>query len=781
VLSVVNSLYDPLGFAALVSIKGRALLRELSTDIWKWDEPLPERLLEEWSTWKESLKSLEEVKIPRMYTSISFSGAATRELCIFCDASTKAIAAVTYVKLTDTKGNSELGFMFGKAKLAPQQEITIPRLELCAAVLAVEIADIISEEIDVPFHTTRFFTDSRVVLGYIQNESRRFYVYVCNRVQRIRKSSGPEQWNYVPTGLNPADIASRSIPANALGSSPWLKGPDFLLKSNPEKTEASFDLVNPETDPEIRPTVTTFATSLTETSLDPRRFESFSTWESLLRTVARLVHIAICFKGNSYGNECQGWHICKSLTPEDYRKARDLILSSLQRKTFPDIFTCLKAQKDIPKQNPLRKLSPFKDEADCLRVGGRLSQAKMQSDEAHPVIIPGNHHITTLLIRHHHQQVHHQGRHFTEGAVRSAGIWIVGGKRRISSIIHHCVTCRRLRWNTETQKMSDLPIDRVTVCPPFTHVGVDVFGPWSVSSRRTRRGLTNSKRWAVIFTCLGTRAIHVEVIESMGSSSFINALRRFISIRGPVKQLKSDCGTNFLGACKELGITSKHCNNQEIQDFLSKNECTWIFNPPYGSHMGGSWERIIGIVKRILDSMLVTNLVRMLTHEVLVTLLAEVTAIVNSRPLIPVSSDPDCPFILTPATLLTQKTGLPPTPPGNFDNSDLFGRQWRQVQHLSNVFWHRWRTQYLPTLQERRKWQSETKNLQKGDLILLKDNKAKRNHWPMGVVLETFPSQDGRVRKVEVKIASGGTSKTFLRPITQTVLLLRNGNKDIVP
>lgn len=149
--------------------------------------------------------------------------------------------------------------------------------------------------------------------------------------------------------------------------------------------------------------------------------------------------------------------------------------------------------------------------------------------------------------------------------------------------------------------MSDLPIDRVTVCPPFTYVGVDVFGPWTISSRRTRGGLASSKRWAVIFTCLGIRAIHVEVIETMESSSFINALRRFISIRGPVKQLRSDCGTNFLGACKELGITSKHCNNQEIQDFLSKNKYTWIFNPPHSSHMGGSWERMIGIVKRILD------------------------------------------------------------------------------------------------------------------------------------------------------------------------------------
>ncbi|XP_032416936.1 uncharacterized protein LOC116718815 [Xiphophorus hellerii] len=776
VLSTVNSLYDPLGFAAPVSIQGRALLRELSTETINWDDPLPERKLQEWSAWRNSLKHLEQVRIPRQYTSLSFHNATNRELCMFCDASTKAIAAVAYVKISDAEGKSELGFMFGKAKLAPQKEVTIPRLELCAAVLAIEIADMIAEEIDVPFHSTKFFTDSKVVLGYIQNESRRFYVYVCNRVQRIRKSSNPDQWNYIPTELNPADIASRSIPAQALENSKWLTGPDFLLRQNrhTEQTETSFNLVDPESDPEIRPTVTCCLTVLTDSFVDPSHFESFSSWKSLLRAIARLVHIVRLYKKENQTSKCQGWHMCKDLSPDDFLTAKRVILSSLQRKSYPELFACIRDQKEISKHSYLRKLSPYIDDSGCLRVGGRLAQANLQSDEANPYIIPSHHHLTTLLVRHYHQRVQHQGRLFTEGAVRSAGLWIIGGKRCISSVIYHCVICRKLRRNTEEQKMADLPMDRTTVAPPFTYVGVDVFGPWIVTSRRTRGGHANSKRWAVIFSCLSTRAIHVEVMESMESSSFINAFRRFVSIRGPVKQLRSDCGTNFLGACKELGITPTHCNNREIQNFLTENECTWIFNPPHASHMGGSWERMIGITKRILDSMLSSTPTQHLTHEVLVTFLAEVTAIVNSRPLTPVSSDPDCPFILTPATLLTQKTGDSSIPPGDFESGGLYRRQWRQVQHLSNVFWYRWRSQYLPTLQPRQKWQSEKPNLQVGDLVLLKDCQAKRTQWPMGIVVNTFPSQDGNVRKVEIKISSGGTCKTFLRPVTGVVLLLKN-------
>lgn len=464
--------------------------------------------------------------------------------------------------------------------------------------------------------------------------------------------------------------------------------------------------------------------------------------------------------------------MCRNVSPEDQTKAKFVIIRSAQYKEFPEAFVQLCAGKELPEKSGLKKLSPFLDKAGCLRVGGRLTQADIESDEKNPLIIPRKQHMSVLLIRHYHQQVQHQGRHFTEGAVRSAGFWIVGGKQCISSVIHNCVICRKLRWKTETQEMGDLPKDRLSTQPPFSYVGLDIFGPWSVTARRTRGGHSSSKRWAVLFSCMSTRAIHIELVESMDASSFINALRRFVSIRGPVKQFRSDCGTNFVGACKDLGISSTHCNSAKIQNFLTEHECTWVFNPPRASHMGGSWERLIGVTRRILDSMLMNISSRQLSHEVLSTLMAEVTAIVNSRPLIPVSTDPSFPSILTPATLLTQKVAVPAAPAGEFEESDLYRRQWRQVQHLSEVFWHRWKNQYLSTLQSRRKWCSKRPNLHIGDLVLLKDSQLQRNQWPVGVVTNTFASQDGNVRKVEVKIASGGECKTFLRPITGTVLLL---------
>ena len=188
--------------------------------------------------------------------------------------------------------------------------------------------------------------------------------------------------------------------------------------------------------------------------------------------------------------------------------------------------------------------------------------------------------------------------------------------------------------------------------------------------------------------------------------------------------------------------------------------------------MGGAWERLIGVARRILDAMLLHTKHTRLTHEVLSTLMAEVMAIMNARPLVPVSSDPDMPTVLTPAMLLTQKMSTVSAPSGNFQMADLHGKQWKHVQCLANTFWKRWRRDYLSTLQGRRKWAEEKPNVKAGDVVLLKDSQAHRNDWPVGVVVNTLPSGDNRIRKVEVKIAKDGTVKVLLRPISEIVVLL---------
>lgn len=775
VLSVVNSVYDPLGFVAPVTIQGKHILRELTQEKGDWDSPLPEKMEEQWTSWRDSLKHLSNLHIPRPYTKVSLSVAKRRELSIFSDASLKAIAAVAYLTVVDELGNSHTGFVMGKAKLAPRPEHTIPRLELCAAVLAVELADLISSELDLQIDATTFYVDSKVVLGYIHNESRRFYVYVSNRVIRIRRSSQPQQWKYVPTEQNPADYATRSVTAARLADTTWLSGPSLLTEVPEESLEPStFELVNPNMDVEVRPQISTLNTQTTVQQLGSQRFSKFSSWQSLNRAIANLSHIShsYCSDPGKGNHNCRGWHLCSEAhSVEQLSLSKCIIIRAVQEETYAEELACLRKGENVPQNSPLKALDPFIDGQNLLRVGGRIKEGKFKVEEKNPLIIPGKHYISTLLITHYHEQTQHQGRLFTEGAIRAAGYWVIGVKRRVSSIIHHCVICRKLRGNPGTQKMADLPADRLSMEPPFTNVGLDVFGPWEVEARKTRGGLAHSKRWAVIFTCMSVRAVHIEVIESLDTSSFINALRRFLAIRGPVKQIRSDRGTNFVSASAELKIPS-NINRTSVERYLEENGCSWLFNPPHASHMGGSWERMIGMARRILDSMFLQLRPSKLTHEVLATLMAEVAAIINARPLIAVSADPSDPFILTPTTLLTQKTSVPSVPPDNSGVKDIFKHQWRQVQHLAQTFWSKWRKHYLSTLQPRRKWQNTQPNLEPGSVVLLKDQQLERNEWPLGIVTQVFPSKDGNVRKAEIKVARKTGTKLLLRPLSEIVLIL---------
>ncbi|XP_048731719.2 uncharacterized protein LOC125648761 [Ostrea edulis] len=251
--------------------------------------------------------------------------------------------------------------------------------------------------------------------------------------------------------------------------------------------------------------------------------------------------------------------------------------------------------------------------------------------------------------------------------------------------------------------MADVPEDRITPGPPFTSVEVDVFGPWEVSTCRTRGGPAISKRWGLMLTCLTSRAAHIEVIEEMSSSSFINALRRFLSLRGPVKIIRSDRGTNFIGAAGEMKVSTIKVEEGPIQQFLVKSCITWIFNVPHSSHMGGVWERVIGMTRKLLNSMLLESCGKPLQHETLATFLCEVCAIINSRPIAPISSDSNEPMILTPSMILTGKVDFLPVVSDSLNQQDAFRAQWKRVQVLAGIFWNQWRKEYLAIVQSRRK------------------------------------------------------------------------------
>lgn len=260
----------------------------------------------------------------------------------------------------------------------------------------------------------------------------------------------------------------------------------------------------------------------------------------------------------------------------------------------------------------------------------------------------------------------------------------------------------------------------------------------------------------------------------MSSSSFTNALARFVSIRGPVKEFRSDRGTNFIGALESINVDAVFVESGPVKKFLSANRAKWTFNPPHASHMAGSWERMIGIARKILDVILLNTKTKELTHEVLCTFMCEITAIMNSRPICPISTDPEDPVIISPSMLLTQKDFKEDML--RVDSSDIkemYLSQWKHVQYLANLFWKRWRDEYLQILQIRQKWQYNQPNFKVGDVVLMRDLTVHRGHWPLGLVTRVFPSEsDSKVRTVEIRVAKDGKRATFVRPIKELVLLV---------
>ena len=286
--------------------------------------------------------------------------------------------------------------------------------------------------------------------------------------------------------------------------------------------------------------------------------------------------------------------------------------------------------------------------------------------------------------------------------------------------------------------MVELPKECVTPGdPPFMYVGIDCFGPLEV-----KQGRSHVKRYGCLFTCLTMRALHIEILHSLSADSTINAIRRFISVRGCPKEIPSDNGTNFARADKELRNAVEQWDHHKISNFCVQREIKWKFNPPAASHMGGIWQRMVQTTKRVLKSLLKEQIV---TDEVLATVMAEAVNIVNSRPLTRNSDSDLDDRPLTPNHLLHLRP-TPSLPPGLFVKDDLHCRRvWRQAQYLRGVFWRRWTNEYLPTLMERQKWRSRKENIKVGDLVLLADENYPRGEWPIARVWEVVADDDGCV------------------------------------
>ena len=763
-LSRIATLFDPLQFLAPYTIRAKMALQESWLRGLDWDEEFPDDLKASTRQWVEQLSEAPKVKIPRCYRHDEEVDQVS--LHTFVDASRLAYGAVSYARYRYVSGHISAVLVTAKARVAPIKAVSIPRLELMAAVLGVRLAETVSEKLEISLSQHTVWTDSMDVIYWIRGHSRRLKSFVANRVAEIQRKSRPTQWRHVPSEENPADDATRGLDLRDLSAeSRWFRGPAFLHEgeefwpsgSRPGQTDCT-----EEGKQELLKINFTFQGKKSLPLLDA---EKFSSWLRLLRTTAYVLRfISKCKKEqrnvSSDNQEKNVWpnaNLKETLEPEEIKNAEKYWVFEAQRERFTEELTNLKGGGTVSKSSQLWRLSPFMDSDGILRVGGRLELSSLPYDAKHPVILPKKHHISKLVVAHVHNRGHHNlGVNFTLAELRQK-FWIVSGREEIKRWERECNFCKLQRKRRGEQIMAPLPDVRLgTSLRCFAHCGVDFAGPFVV--KLTRK--VTVKRYLCLFTCASSREVHLEVAFSLDTASFLNAFSRMVRRRGKPDVMISDNGTNFTSADKELRDLVSNLDQTKIKEQATNDGIQWRFNPPGGSHHGGIFEALIKSAKKALRAILGETKV---TDEELLTAVVEVEGILNSRPLTYCSSDPNDEHVLTPNHFLYGQVGGQLAPRVIDDIAFNPRNRWRFVQDLINKCWRRWMKEYLSTLNTRNKWVDQKRNVAPGDVVLLVDTSNPKGHWPLGRIQEVFPGPDGQVRVVRVRSAG----KDYVRPITK--------------
>lgn len=716
-------------------------------ELWKlnidWDEKAPIEIINRWLQIKNELHFLSTLKIPRW---INYDSKCTIELHGFCDASFLGYAAVIYIKNVEM---NTVSLLLSKARVAPlrddkpSKEVTIPRLELAAAALLAELFNQV--KVSIKYDKTYFWSDSQVALAWINGNPKRYKVFVANKITKIQELTNKNDWAYVASADNPADCASRGVlPSQLIDHHLWWNGPQFLkndIVSNVNSFSTN-ELVN-----------ITSHIAVKASSCLPK-VSSYYKLKRIMAYVARFI------------SNCK--NKVKNTTPlsaTELRKAEVMIIKVVQGEEFGHEIKTLKKTQD-PKsrdQSALLsskyiKLSPYIHDG-ILKVGGRLSKAKIPFNAKHQILLPNKHFVTDLIIKNYHLSSLHGGPRLTECSIRQK-FWLINSQHEIKRILNKCIVCFKQKKATMNQVMADLPAVRVEAYEkPFTNVAVDYTGAVNYKLAKGR-GYKTSKAYIAIFVCMSTKAIHIELVSDLTAEACIAAFRRLIARRGNIKNIYSDNGTNFVKANKDL---FQLCDTQFVNEFaneLAKMGTTWNFSPAGAPHFNGLTEAAVKSVKTFLKKSM-GNL--SLAFEELSTLLCQIEASVNSRPICKLSSDPDDPESLTPGHLLIG-TPLMASPDENLSeiNSNYLNK-WQQIQKMHQAFWKSFRHEYLNELQMKGKWYKKREPPKVNDVVLVKEENVAPSNWPLARIIKVHPGDDDLPRVVTLKLKNG----TVQRPITK--------------
>ena len=679
-----------------------------------------------------------------------------------------------------------------RSKVAPIKTKTVPQLELLAACLLAEVANsVIATFRDVELQVTNW-TDSKDVLHWLDKHPSEWEMFVANRCTKIMDLIPETKWKHVLTDENPADLISRGVlPSELKSLLLWWEGPAWLTTQEKDWSKPLLEVsVSKEKFMCHQVIAAKGNIVLGGEVVHADGFYVLLERKSTMMGLFRVTSYALRFidrliaefvkrqpdRKREPRSACsQNWFAMEKpasevVTPQEIRRAKLTWAYLEQQRYFSKVFKELgKEGKRLNHQ--LLKFDPFID-SGILRVGGRLKHSLLPHDQKHPIILPADSHLSTLIVRDSHARCLHGGTTLTLTTVRLS-FWILKGRQLVKRIIRKCIPCIRYRATESYQKMGNLPLEGVRPSRPFCEAGVDYAGPYAVSVA-PGRGRATYKAYICIFVCLSTKAVHLELVVGYDSQAFVAAFRRFTARRGHCELLKSDQGSTVTGADKELQrlYTKASAYAKELEMALGHQGTTWKFNPPAAPNFGGIWEAAVKSVKHHIRRVIGDT---RLTFEEFITLLCQVEACLNSRPIVALTDDPTDLRPLTPAHFLIQSDSYLVPDENLLDRKVPVGKRWQMIQQMTQKIWKYWSRDYLQSLQGRGKWQTVQRELKVDDLVLMKDEITPPGKWPLARISETFPGDDGLPRVVNVRLHTADNPRkltTLKRPVSKIILLI---------
>tara|TARA_B110001454_G_scaffold196478_1_gene199376 strand:- start:542 stop:6220 length:5679 start_codon:yes stop_codon:yes gene_type:complete len=748
ILSQVNGIFDPLGLLSPFVVKAKIMLRKLTTEENAgWDDPITEQQRSNWCNFFQEMFDCESIEFNRSTKPENAIGLPV--LVIFSDASKEAFGACAYVRWETSNGDFKASLLFAKSKLAPMKAITIPRLELNAALLAARMKAFVIQHVSHKFTKVYCITDSEIVRAMIQKESYGFNTFVAVRIGEIQEVTDQSSWFWIEGVSNIADIITRGCqPSDMNSESIWQRGPRFL-----EEPEASWPIKQSYSGNQL-PDQIVMAMPVVEISpalssvIDVNRFSSF---DKLIRVTARIIAATKYEKGKPSLKR-----IASNPTRQLMEEAEKRWLIEEQQSLSEQI-----------KQPAMERLG-VKQIDGITVVGARIEDWQHHSyNKQNPPVLSAKSQFAQLYAHKVHDQCH-LGVSAVVAKIRSK-YWIVGLRNLVRSIRHRCVKCRKLDKRIEQQTMGMIPEERLAPMPAWTYVSLDLFGPFQIRGETNRR--SRSKGYGIIVNCLLSRAVHVDIVTDYGTDTFLMALRRFMSLRGKPAKIWSDRGSQLVKANKEMMEVVSGYDTKMIDEFTSQHLIEWQFTPPDGPWQNGCAEALIKSVKKAIK---ISVGEQILTLSEMQTVMYESANLVNERPIGRHPNSTEDGVYLSPNDLLLGRSSTA-VPSGQFDGSLSTQVRYRFVQGVITAFWKKWTRDFFPSLVVRQKWHTAKRNVSKGDIVLIQDANSVRGRWKMGRVSKAEPSlRDGFVRSVEVQYKNPGHNvfTTITRPVQRLIVIV---------